>query len=109
MVDWNLAVATAQRLTRPGPEVSRDEARAIVAELREHARESEAHVRAYTRMFGDAEPPPHGTPVLIVDRPGWVKANVAGFREVMKPLLGKMQARRPGGAAAWCSAPSAAR
>lgn len=98
MVDWNLAVATAQRLTRPGPEVSRDEARAIVAELREHARESEAHVRAYTRMFGDAEPPPHGTPVLIVDRPGWVKANVAGFREVMKPLLGKMQARRPGGA-----------
>jgi coenzyme F420 biosynthesis associated uncharacterized protein len=98
MVDWNLAVATAQRLTRPGPEVSRDEARAIVAELREYARESETHVRAFTRMFGDAEPPPHGTPVLIVDRPGWVKANVAGFREVMKPLLGKMQARRPGGA-----------
>ncbi|MFC4033549.1 zinc-dependent metalloprotease [Streptomyces polygonati] len=98
MVDWNLAVATAQRLTRPGPEVSRDEARAIVAELREHAQASERHVRAFTRMFGDAEPSPHGTPVLIVDRPGWVKANVAGFREVMKPLLGKMQARRPGGA-----------
>lgn len=98
MVDWNLAVATATRLTRPGPEVSRDEARAIVAELRRYAQESEAHVREYTRMFGDAEPPPHGTPVLIVDRPGWVRANVAGFREVMKPLLGKMQARRPGGA-----------
>jgi coenzyme F420 biosynthesis associated uncharacterized protein len=98
MVDWNLAVATAQRLTRPGPEVSRDEARAIVTELRAHALESETHVRAFTRMFGDQEPSPHGTPVLIVDRPGWVKANVAGFREVMKPLLGKMQARRPGGA-----------
>ncbi len=98
MVDWNLAVATAQRLTRPGPEVSRDEARAIVAELRSHAQDSEAHVRAFTRMYGDAEVPPHGTPVLIVDRTGWVKANVAGFREVLKPLLGKMQARRPGGA-----------
>jgi coenzyme F420 biosynthesis associated uncharacterized protein len=97
MVDWNLAVATAQRLTRPGPEVSRDEARAIVAELRAHALESEAHVRAFTRMYGDAEAPPHGTPVLIVDRAGWVKANVAGFREVMKPLLGKMQSRRPSG------------
>ncbi|MEW2520029.1 zinc-dependent metalloprotease [Actinacidiphila alni] len=97
MVDWNLAVATAQRLTRPGPEVSRDEARAIVAELRAHAQESEAHVRAFTRMYGDAEVPPHGTPVLIVDRAGWVKANVAGFREIMKPLLGKMQSRRPGG------------
>ena len=98
MVDWNLAVATAQRLTRPGPEVSRDEARAIVAELRSHAQDSEAHVRAFTRMYGDGEPRPHGTPVLIVDRSGWVKANVAGFREVLKPLLGKMQARRPGGA-----------
>jgi coenzyme F420 biosynthesis associated uncharacterized protein len=108
MVDWNLAVATAQRLTRPGPEVSRDEARAIVAELRTHARDSEAHVRAFTKMYGDddgagngeggGDAPPHGTPVLIVDRPGWVKANVAGFREVLAPLLAKMQARRPGGA-----------
>ena len=98
MVDWNLAVATAQRLTRPGPEVSRDEARAIVAELRSHAQDSEAHVRAFTRMHGDGEGGLHGTPVLIVDRAGWVKANVAGFREVLKPLLGKMQARRPGGA-----------
>ena len=43
----------------------------------------------------------HDTPVLVVDRPGWVRANVAGFREVLKPLLDKMQERRraaPGGA-----------
>lgn len=98
MVDWNLAVATAQRLTRPGPEVSRDEARAIVAELRGHALDSEAHVRGFTRMYADGDDAPHGTPVLIVDRAGWVKANVAGFREVLKPLLVKMAARRPGGA-----------
>ncbi|MDF9813922.1 zinc-dependent metalloprotease [Streptomyces sp. SPB162] len=96
MVDWNLAVATAQRLMRPGPEVSGDEARAIVAELRKHARSSEEHVRAFTRMYGDASMT-NGTPVLIVDRVGWVKANVAGFREILKPLLGKMQERRPGG------------
>ncbi len=98
MVDWNLAVATATRFVRPGPDVSRDEARAVVAELRRHAKESEAHVRAFTRMFGDREDPAEtGTPVLIVDRPGWIKANVAGFREVLKPLLDKMQARKPGG------------
>ncbi|MFF3561965.1 zinc-dependent metalloprotease [Streptomyces sp. NPDC002574] len=97
MVDWNLAVATATRFVRPGPEVSRDEARAVVAELRGYAKESEAHVRAFTRMFGDQEPADAGTPVLIVDRPGWIKANVAGFREVLKPLLDKMQARKPGG------------
>lgn len=98
MVDWNLAVATATRLVRPGPEVSRDEARAIVAELRRHAKASEEHVRGFTRMGTDAV---HDTPVLVVDRPGWVRANVAGFREVLRPLLGKMEERRgssPGGA-----------
>ncbi|GAA3039822.1 zinc-dependent metalloprotease [Streptomyces glomeratus] len=97
MVDWNLAVATATRLVRPGPEVSRDEARAIVAELRRHAKASEEHVRGFTRM---GEEGVHDTPVLVVDRPGWVRANVAGFREILKPLLGKMEQRRgstPGG------------
>lgn len=100
MVDWNLAVATATRLVRPGPEVSRDEARDVVAELRRHARTSEEHVRAFTRMMPEGTVLP-GTPVLVVDRAGWVKANVAGFRELLGPLLGKMQDRRagaPGGA-----------
>src|SRR5919108_1659648 len=100
MVDWNLAVATATRLVRPGPEVSRDEARAVVAELRRHAKASEEHVRSFTRMTA-AGGPAHDTPVLVVDRAGWIKANVAGFREVLKPLLEKMNERRgasPGGA-----------
>lgn len=96
MVDWNLAVATATRLVRPGPEVTRDEAREIVAELRRHAKAAEEHVRAYTRMVSDGHEPPD-TPVLVVDRAGWVKANVAGFRELLKPLLTKMRERRPGG------------
>ncbi|MFD3929018.1 zinc-dependent metalloprotease [Streptomyces sp. NPDC058614] len=98
MVDWNLAVATATRLVRPGPEVSRDEARDVVAELRRHAEASEGHVRGFTRMGTEDT---HDTPVLVVDRPGWVRANVAGFREILKPLLDKMQERRgstPGGA-----------
>ncbi|MEU6405585.1 zinc-dependent metalloprotease [Streptomyces sp. NPDC046985] len=91
MVDWNLAVATATRLVRPGPEVSRDEARAAVAELRRHAKVSEEHVRAFTRLGTDET---HDTPVLVVDRPGWIRANVAGFRELLKPLLNKMEQRR---------------
>ncbi|MGW4391542.1 zinc-dependent metalloprotease [Streptomyces sp. NPDC004685] len=98
MVDWNLAVATATRLVRPGPEVTRDEARATVAELRRHAKASEEHVRGFTRMATEEA---HDTPVLVVDRPGWVRANVAGFRELLKPLLDKMEERRgsgPGGA-----------
>ncbi|MFD9539558.1 zinc-dependent metalloprotease [Streptomyces sp. NPDC060022] len=100
MVDWNLAVATATRLVRPGPEISREEARAVVAELRRHAKASEEHVRSFTRMIPEGHEP-EDTPVLVVDRAGWIRANVAGFRELLRPLLGKMQERRgsgPGGA-----------
>ncbi|MFC1430865.1 zinc-dependent metalloprotease [Streptacidiphilus sp. N1-3] len=98
MVDWNLAVATATRLVRPGPEVTREEARAAVAELHRHAADAEQHVRAFTGMNS---PSSAATPVLVVDRPGWVKANVAGFRTIITPLADRMQARRaatPGGA-----------
>ncbi|WP_436737516.1 zinc-dependent metalloprotease [Streptomyces sp. BBFR102] len=97
MVDWKLAVATGSRLARPGPEISRDEAREVVAELRGHAIAAEAHVRAFTGM---ATAEGHDTPVLVVDRPGWIEANVAGFRSLLKPLMAKMRARRgngPGG------------
>ncbi|MET9434167.1 zinc-dependent metalloprotease [Streptomyces sp. NPDC006551] len=100
MVDWNLAVATATRLVKPGPEVSRDEAREVVAELRRHAKASEEHVRAFTRMIPEGHEP-RDTPVLVVDRAGWIRANVAGFRELLSPLLDKMRERRsntPGGA-----------
>ncbi len=96
MVDWNLAVATATRLVRPGPDISREEARAVVAELRRHAKASEEHVRLFTRMIPEGTEP-EDTPVLVVDRPGWIKANVAGFRELLQPLLAKMESRRSGG------------
>ena len=98
MVDWSLAVSTATRLVRSGPEVSREEAGAAVAELRRHAASSERHVREFTGMGS----PVGGTPVLVVDRPGWIRANVAGFRTIITPLTDRMQARRadlPGGAA----------
>ncbi|MEV7402761.1 zinc-dependent metalloprotease [Streptomyces sp. NPDC091267] len=97
MVDWNLAVATATRLVRPGPEISREEAREVVAELRRHAKAAEEHVRAFTRMIPEGTEP-EDTPVLVVDRAGWIKANVAGFRELLRPLLEKMEERRSGGA-----------
>ncbi|MFH9618513.1 zinc-dependent metalloprotease [Streptomyces pratensis] len=96
MVDWNLAVATATRFVRPGPEISREEARAVVAELRRHAKASEEHVRSFTRMIPDGHEP-EDTPVLVVDRAGWIRANVAGFRELLRPLLGKMEDRRGNG------------
>ena len=42
MVDWDLAVSTATRLVRSGPEVTREEAAEAVAELRRHAASARA-------------------------------------------------------------------
>ncbi|MFF5208462.1 zinc-dependent metalloprotease [Streptosporangium sp. NPDC000396] len=90
VIDWDLAVTTGTRLVRPGPQVSREEARQAVVELRQLSREAEGHVREFTRI--DTETAPE--PATIVDRPGWIKANVEGFRVVLEPLTQRMAARR---------------
>ncbi len=90
MVDWDLAVATAKRLMRPSPPVSRDEALRVVDELRRGAAESEAHVRGYTGLQAESAT----APVLVVDRGGWVQANADGFREVLRPLISKLRDKR---------------
>jgi coenzyme F420 biosynthesis associated uncharacterized protein len=90
MVDWDLAVVTAQRLMRPSPEISPDEARDVVEELRAGAAASEEHVRAFTGLHAESAT----APVLIVDRAGWIQANADGFREVLRPLVTRLRERR---------------
>ncbi|MBA2892155.1 zinc-dependent metalloprotease [Nonomuraea sp. NPDC050663] len=90
VIDWDLAVATGTRLVRPGPQVSREEARQAVSELRTLSREAEGHVREFTQIH--TETPPQ--PATIVDRPGWIKANVEGFRVVLEPLTERMSERQ---------------
>ncbi|WP_206781978.1 zinc-dependent metalloprotease [Bailinhaonella thermotolerans] len=85
-----MAVATGVRLVRPGPQVTREEARQTVAELRALSQEAEGHVREFARLDGGAAP----QPATIVDRPGWIRANVEGFRVVLEPLVDKMSAKR---------------
>jgi coenzyme F420 biosynthesis associated uncharacterized protein len=121
MIDWDLAVTTASRMAGPGPEVSPAQAAAVVEELRADAERSTALVREYTGLTADgaagAAAPAAGAstpgsaltapsltaPVLVVDRPGWVQANVDGFATVISPLLDKLQARK-GPPSAWAEA-----
>ncbi|MQA96653.1 MAG: coenzyme F420 biosynthesis-associated protein [Streptosporangiales bacterium] len=93
MIDWNVAVSTGVRLARPGPQIPLDDARRAVTELRELSVAAQRHVREFTRMESLV---PAG-PANIVDRPGWIKANVAGFRVVLEPLIERLSARRSGG------------
>ncbi|MDP9443942.1 MAG: zinc-dependent metalloprotease [Actinomycetota bacterium] len=97
LVDWDFAVQTASRFVRPGPDISRAQARDVVAELRAGARSSESHVRGYTGLHAATAT----APVVVIDRPGWVQANADGFRAIMRPLIAKLTEKRgtPGGLA----------
>jgi coenzyme F420 biosynthesis associated uncharacterized protein len=89
MIDWNVATSTAVRWARPGPPVSMAEARKVVAELRQLAASVQEPVREVTGLPGLAD----GGLVAVVDRPGWIRANVDGFRVVLDPLVEHMRER----------------
>ncbi len=97
MIDWDVAISTGVRWARPGPQVSLGEARAVVAELRALADTVSEPVRAVTGMSG---PDNDSGWVAVVDRPGWIRANVDGFRVVLDPLAEHLRERgnAPGGA-----------
>ena len=90
MIDWDLAVTAASKMSGPGPMISRGEAEAVVAELRAGAHRSTSLVRDYTGLVAEER----SAPVLIVDRPGWIQANVDGFATIISPLVEKLQERK---------------
>ncbi|HZC39756.1 MAG TPA: zinc-dependent metalloprotease [Streptosporangiaceae bacterium] len=89
MIDWDVAVSTGVRWVRPGPQVSLAEARGVVAELRELAGTVAGPVRDVTGMAGAED---IGR-VAVVDRPGWIRANIDGFRVVLDPLAEHLRER----------------
>jgi coenzyme F420 biosynthesis associated uncharacterized protein len=93
MIDWNVAVQTGTRLVRPGPQISQDEARRVVEELRDLSRVAQGHVRKFTGIDGEVT----SEPATVVDRPGWIRANVDGFRVVLEPLMDRLAERRGAG------------
>jgi coenzyme F420 biosynthesis associated uncharacterized protein len=92
MIDWNLAISTGVRWARSGPQVSLAEARQTVAELRGLAGAVQEPVRTLTGLHSEG---PLG-PVAVVDRAGWIRANVGGFRVVLDPLAERLSERANG-------------
>jgi coenzyme F420 biosynthesis associated uncharacterized protein len=90
MVDWEFAVKVGSRFAGEGPEISRAEADAVVAELRHDANRSTGLVRDYTGLTAAEQT----APVLVVDRPGWVRANADGFATVLTPLVDKVTSKK---------------
>jgi coenzyme F420 biosynthesis associated uncharacterized protein len=89
MIDWELAISTGVRFARQGPNVSLADARAVVAELRALTAIVQDPVRDLTGLRSQGEV----GPVAVVDRPGWIRANVGGFRVVLEPLADRLAER----------------
>jgi coenzyme F420 biosynthesis associated uncharacterized protein len=89
MIDWDLAISTGVRFARQGPQVSLADARAVVAELRGLTAVVQQPVRDVTGLISQNT----SGPVAVVDRPGWIRANVGGFRVVLEPLAEKLAER----------------
>ena len=94
MVDWELAISVASRLAGPGPEVSRSEADAVVAELREDAARSTSLGREYTGLVAADAETGGAAPLLVVDRPGWIRANTESFDLLLTPFVDKVSAKK---------------
>jgi coenzyme F420 biosynthesis associated uncharacterized protein len=90
MIDWDLAVRVGSRLAGDGPVVTRTEAAAVVEELRAGAEKSTPLVREFTGLSAEER----SAPVLVVDRPGWIRANADGFATVIAPIVAKLQEKK---------------
>ncbi|GAA1941174.1 zinc-dependent metalloprotease [Nocardioides hwasunensis] len=90
LVDWDFAVTVGSRIAGPGPDVSPDEAAAAVLELREGAARSTPLVGDYTGL----QTRPGTAPVLVVDRPGWLRANADGFATILDPIVAKVAEKK---------------
>lgn len=95
-VDWQLARKTGHRIVRDGPSVTAEEARTAVEELRAAARRAHQPVADTARLHS----PDDATPVHVVDRKGWIDANVSSMEALLTPVIDKLTAKKQAGPAA---------
>lgn len=88
-VDWTVAASVAARLARPGPVADRAVLAALVTQLRDSAVRAADEVVRVTGMEPGSSTWP--APVLVVDRPGWARANV----QVLATLTGSLASMAP--------------
>lgn len=91
-LDWALAERVATRVAQRGAAVHDQPSDADVAPL---AVTADALVAAETRLR-----PPTAPQVHVVDRPAWISANLAGFRQLLEPAFERWTAKAPARSAA---------
>ena len=93
VADWALASRVARVVAGTGPDVSAAEKRKVRGDFREFVRVADGLVTDFTGLRPGE---PAGAPV-VVDRAGWINANVDGFRALLHPLAERFGGMRAGG------------
>lgn len=88
-INWDVATRSAKKLTKAGPQISLEDARAAVAELEEAAARADAYVSEVTGI----RHPVYDAPTVVVDRAGWIELNAQSLSGLMTPLVQKITAR----------------
>lgn len=82
-VNWSFAASAATKLVPAGPKASRVQVKDVVSELR---RATQLAIDPVAETSG-LQAPPIAAPPLVVDRAGWISANVESARGMLGPVL----------------------
>ncbi len=92
LINWDLAASTAAKLVGAGPVLTPAQIAEVVADLRAKADESVGHVHRITGLAAAEDL--RDSQVLIVDRPGWAKANTQSFEAMLAPAMEQLAKTR---------------
>jgi coenzyme F420 biosynthesis associated uncharacterized protein len=82
LVDWGLAERIAVRVAGTEPWAGSYHADSLIPDFVQFTAEAERLVEAETGLYSTAGP----ARARVTDRAGWVRANVASFRRLLRPL-----------------------
>ncbi len=88
-ISWELAEKVAVRLARRQPPTPANEMASLGEDFRELTVKAEALVEAATGLRSEAGP----ARARVTDRPGWVRANIASFQRLLRPVTEKLAPR----------------
>lgn len=88
-INWDIAARSAKQLTKTGPRITLDEAKAVVDELEQAAAKADAYVSDVTGI----RHPVYDAPTIVVDRGSWIELNAHSISGLMAPLIEKVTAR----------------
>ena len=91
LVDWSLAVRVASTVAGRGPETTADLRATVRQDFKRFTRQSDDLVREFTGLV----PPVPAPDPIVLDRPGWVRANIESFQGLIRPLAEKLSGSVP--------------